>query len=109
MPGFQRPFEQSEGASFVNIVSDEELNIEVAVNYEYKKAFVKPYSKDVECKNENGRVSFKIAENGQYVLECDSYHRCLYIFNSKPIAPPKKEECDILVRSGNILPQRHRA
>ena len=51
-PGFQRPFEQSEGASFVNIVSDEELNIEVAVNYEYTKAFVKPYSKGVECKNE---------------------------------------------------------
>lgn len=105
-PGFQRPFEQSEGASFVNIVSDEELNIEVAVNYEYKKAFVKPYSKDVECKNENGRVSFKIAENGQYVLECDSYRRCLYIFNSKPIAPPKKENVTYWFGPGIYFPQR---
>ncbi len=105
-PGFQRPFEQSEGASFVNIVSDEELNIEVAVNYEYKKAFVKPYSKDVKCKNENGRVSFKIAENGQYVLECDSYHRCLYIFNSKPIAPPKKEDVTYWFGPGIYFPQR---
>lgn len=91
-PGHQRDFDQSESASYVNIISDEEIKIEVISNLEYKKAFIKPYSKNIECTQKNGKISFTLAENGQYVLECDDYHYLLYIFNSKPIEAPKKED-----------------
>lgn len=91
-PGFQRPFDQSEQASYVNIVSDEEITLEVIVNRKYEKILIKPYSKNIEFSDEGGKVSFSLRENGQFVLEADSYHHCLYIFNSKPIAVPRKDE-----------------
>jgi len=91
-PGHQREFNQTESASYVNIVSDEEIKIEVISKLQYKKAFIKPYSKNVECEEKDGKISFALTENGHYVLECDDYHHLLYIFNSKPIKAPKPEE-----------------
>ena len=46
-PGFQRPVDQSEIASFVNIVSDEAINIEVVVNRPFEHILLKPYSKGI--------------------------------------------------------------
>lgn len=91
-PGHQRPFCQTEEAAFVNIVSDEEINIEVITEIPHERVLIKPYSKNIEYTEENGRISFKLTENGGYALQCDSYHNMLYIFNSRPIAAPKKEE-----------------
>ena len=67
-PGFQRPFEQSEGASFVNIVSDEELNIEVAVNYEYKKEFVSPIQRVWSAKTKTEEFPLKLRKTGSMCL-----------------------------------------
>lgn len=89
-PGHQRPFEQSVEAAFVNIVSDEKINLEVMVNNKYEKAMLKPYSKGIQLYNENGKITFSLSENGSYVLEFDNHLHCLYIFNSKPIAVPEK-------------------
>lgn len=91
-PGHQRPFNQTEEAAFVNIVSDEEIKIEVETNIEHEKVLIKPYSKGIAYSEENGRIAFTLSENGDYALQCDSYHNMLYIFNSKPIAPPKSDE-----------------
>ena len=91
-PGHQRYLDQSEIVSFVNIVSDEEINIEVEVNYGYERVMLKPYSKNIQVSDDNGRIKFSLKDNGQFVLECDSYHRCLYIFNSKPILCDNKED-----------------
>ena len=71
-PGHQRPFEQSEAASFVNIVSDEEIKLEVISNIDHKRVLIKPYSKNIEHSENDGRITFSLKENGQYVLECDS-------------------------------------
>lgn len=84
-PGHQRPIEQSETASFVNIVSDEKIKIEVISNIRCDRVIIKPLSKKIEHIESDGKISFTLKENGQYVLECGSYHHCLYIFNSKPI------------------------
>ena len=83
--GQQRPFDQSELSSYVNIISDEAIDIEVVVNYEYKDVMIRPYSKGVEFTDEDGKVKFTLKENGQYVFACDDLHNSLYIFNSKPI------------------------
>ncbi len=83
-PGYQRSTEQAENASFVNLVSDEELKIEIQINREYKKAILKPYSKGIKLEEKNAAVSFNLCENGQFVFQTDSYHGCLHIFNSKP-------------------------
>ena len=91
-PGFQRPVDQTEIVSFVNIVSDEELRLEVLTDLPLDRVLIKPYSKGICHQEGEGRISFTLKENGQYVLECGSYHHCLYIFNSKPIPAPQPDE-----------------
>ena len=91
-PGEQRPANQTELASFVNLVSDEEITLEVTVNRSYEKIMIKPYSKGIEFSDENGKITFTLKNNGHYVLEADSYHHCLYIFNSKPAERPKESD-----------------
>lgn len=90
--GFQRPVDQTEIASYVNLASDEKLTIEVETCLAHDRVLIKPYSKNIRHVEENGRIRFELTENGQFVLECGSYHHCLYIFNSKPIAAPSPEE-----------------
>ncbi len=92
-PGHQRDAgSQTTLASFVNLVSDEELDIKVLPNFEYEKIMIKPYSKNIEHTDKDGEISFKLTENGQYVLMADSHIHTLYIFNSKPIPAPKSQD-----------------
>ncbi|MBR5188437.1 MAG: hypothetical protein IKW18_08200, partial [Clostridia bacterium] len=102
--GHQRQINQTELASFVNLVSDEELRLEVIAKRDYEKAFIKPYSKGVAVEDSEGKISFTLRENGQYVLETDNYHHCLYIFNNKPIEAPKKEDVTYYFGAGVHFP-----
>ena len=77
-PGYQRAINQTVEASYVNLVSDEELNIEVITDTQYERCFVKPYSKEVKTQTVDGKICFTIKENGQYALELDSHYHCLY-------------------------------
>lgn len=91
-PNHQRSIDQTDIASFVNIVSDEAFTLEVVPLMQYKKPLIKPYSKNIKLNDDNGRISFTLNESGQFAFECDSYHNLLYIFNSKPIPAPAKED-----------------
>jgi len=83
--GFQRPVNQSELASFVNLVSDEPATLTVIAHRPHEKILLKPYSKGIVPVEEDGKITFTLPAEGQFVLETDSYHHCLYIFNSRPI------------------------
>jgi len=87
-PGEQRPADQTELASFVNIVSDEILHFEVSTVTAYERVIIKPYSKGITHEEKGGIIAFDIEENGQFVLQCDSSHHTLYIFNSRPAECP---------------------
>lgn len=91
-PGHQRPFNQTEEASFVNIVSDEAIKIEVETLSDYERIILKPYSKNIIPCEENGKITFTLNENGFFALQLDSYHNMLYIFNSKPISAPERDD-----------------
>lgn len=86
-PNHQRQIEQSDLVSFVNLISDEEIQIEVEplTKTAYKRIMVKPYSKGVKTKKVGDRIAFFLKQNGGYVFELDDYHGLLYIFNNKPI------------------------
>lgn len=103
-PGHQRPIEQSEQASYVNIVSDEEVRIEVISNLACERVLLKPYSKHIEHTEAEGKITFSLKENGCYVLECDSYHHCLYIFNSRPVAAPAENDVTYYFGAGIYFP-----
>lgn len=86
-PGHQRPVNQTEIVSYVNLIADEEIRIEVEplTKTAYERIMVKPYSKGIETEQINNRIVFTLKENGAYVLELDDYHGLLYIFNNKPV------------------------
>lgn len=103
-PGHQRPFDQSEEASFVNLVSDEALNIEILTDTPYDRLLIKPYSKEIRHTEEDGRIRFTLTENGGYVVEFGDYHKTLYIFNSKPISAPRADEVTHFFGAGIHFP-----
>lgn len=107
-PGHQRQIEQSEKVSYINLVSDEELKVEIEpISKEnFNKIMVKPYSKGVKTKVVDGKITFTLKENGGYVLELDDYHGLLYIFNNKPVAPQKPEEVTYYFGKGIHFPGR---
>ena len=91
-PKHQRPVNQTETASYVNLVSDEKLVLEIEPeNKNFGKIMLKPYSKGVKTAYKDGKIVFELKENGFYVLELDDYHNCLYIFNNKPISRVDRE------------------
>ena len=83
--GHQRNLDQSEKCSYINLVGDEEVTLEVKAKKPHSRVMVKPYSRGIEAVEEDGVIRFTLKENGQYVLELDDYHGLLYIFYSKPI------------------------
>ena len=85
-PGYQRPVDQSEIASYVNLVSDEEIEITVEplTKTAYERIMIKPYAKNIQYSKQGEKIVFTLKENGGYILELDDYHGMLYIFNNKP-------------------------
>lgn len=83
--GRQRPLEQSEVASYINLVGDEEVTLSIKATKSHSRVLVKPYSKGVFAHEENGIITVTLKTTGQYVLELDDYHGLLYIFYSRPI------------------------
>lgn len=90
-PGYQRSVDQTAKASYVNIVSDEEVELEVLAGFEHGKLKLKPASCGIEYETDNEKIRFKLKKQGFYVLQSEDYEHCLYIFNNKPIAEPDRE------------------
>ena len=92
-PGRQRQIDQTEIVSFVNLVSDETISIEVEplTKTAYERIMLKPYSKGVKVEKNGNRLCFSLSVNGGYVLELDDYHGALYIFNNKPCPCENKD------------------
>ncbi|MBQ8164528.1 MAG: hypothetical protein IJZ94_01750 [Clostridia bacterium] len=79
-PGKQRSIDQTEIAGFICFEADEKVTLEVECNKAFKKAFVKPFSKNITTAAKGNIITFDITENGQYVLELDDDHEALHIF-----------------------------
>ena len=90
-PGHQRAIEQTEEVSYVNLVADEAVSIEVEplTKTAYERVMLKPYAKGVCPERRGNRLLFTLTETGGYVLELDDYHGLLYIFLGKPIEAPE--------------------
>lgn len=103
---YQRPYEQSEDASFVNIVTDgaEPLHFSVKAAREHKKVLIKPYSRGITADEKDGIITFTAEGTAQLVLETDDYHHCLYIFISSPIEAPEESDVTYYFGAGIHFP-----
>ena len=82
-PCHQRDISQSELAGFISFSGDEAVTLRVKRKSAYKKAVLRPVSKNIVPEICGDEVVFTITENGNYVLELDGEHNCLHIFYNK--------------------------
>lgn len=91
-PGHQRPVDQTVKVSYINIVSDEDISLEILPEFEYEKIYVKPYSKQIPWEKKGEKISISLKKEQDAILELDSHRHLLYIFNSKPIPCENPED-----------------
>ena len=110
--GTQRPLDQTEEAGFVSFESDEKAEIvfepKFKTLHDRSDVVVRPLSKNIKVKNENGKLAFTLTEYGAYTVEIDGFHNALHIFFN-PVrdfyaeAKAEREEKDII----RFLPGEH--
>ena len=105
-PGYERPIDQTEVVSYINLVGDEAVTLEIEAKKPHSRVLLKPYSKNIKPEERDGKITLTLPENGQYVLELDDYHGLLYIFYSKPIEAPKKEDVTYYFDAGVHYPRQ---
>ena len=90
-PGHQRQIEQSEEASFINIIADEDvtLNVTPLKRTDLSVARVRPRSKGISLTATGDNLTFTLSQSGGYVLEMGDYHGLLYIFVTPPVEKPE--------------------
>lgn len=89
-PGHQRQIEQSETAHFVSFEMSAPVTVKVRPDRAFESAVVRPLSRKVKPRIENGVIEFTLPSAGGYSLEMDGYHRNLHLFAD----PPRKYEAD---------------
>lgn len=103
--GLPRPANQTEKAYYVNVFSDEKLNVEVTlkgVKKGVKQVKIKPYASNIAHTFSGDKVTFTVENHGSYVLHAGDYHNSLYIFNSEIVTPPNKSEVTYYVGAGVV-------
>jgi hypothetical protein len=79
-PGYQRPLEQTELASFIYFTMDSDVKVEIIANKEFEEVTVRPLSKNIKAASEGRKIAFTIDKPGQYTVELDGFHNALHIF-----------------------------
>ncbi len=103
-PGHQRPKEQSEWASFISFYGDETVTLKIKCARSFKKAVVRPLSKNITADVNGYEVSITLTENGSYVLELDDHHFALHIFFNAPKSHSEKEKATYYFGPGVHMP-----
>lgn len=91
-PGHQRTIDQTVKVSYVNIVADEDIKLDILPEFNYEKIYVKPRSKKIPYEKNGDKISVIIKKEQNVILELDSHRHLLHIFNSKPITCENPED-----------------
>ncbi|MHB1485858.1 MAG: glycosyl hydrolase family 28 protein [Saccharofermentanales bacterium] len=83
-PGYQRSIDQTEINTFASFEIDEAVSIRIKPADEFKEVKVRPSSKNIIPKIENGTIDFILPEAGAYTVEIDGYHKAVHIFADSP-------------------------
>ena len=87
-PGSQRQDDQTEHGYFFSITADGATDISVKLNTTPTTAVIRPLSKNIQPRIDNGVIHFTLPGEGQYVLEADDFHNAIHIFVNKPHTSP---------------------
>ena len=78
-PGYQRPIDQTEEASFIYFDTDKIVDFEIESSKDFSEIQIRPLSENIKPKVDGRIIKFS-AGVGQYTVELDGHHNALHIF-----------------------------
>jgi len=79
-PGYQRPIEQTELASFYAFSADEPTEITLYANKDFDECIIRPLSKNIKPEIVGRKITFTVTKCGQYTVELDGFHNAFHLF-----------------------------
>jgi len=81
-PGYQRPMDQTEIASFAYWDMSESVTVEVVSNIPVKSVAIRPTSYGIKPSVKGNKITFQISKPGYVTVEVNGTHYALHIFVS---------------------------
>lgn len=82
-PGYQRPLEQTEIASFAYWDMDAPVTVEVITKRQIDRVTIRPLSCNIKYEVEDGRILFKMAAPKHITVEVNGKHNALHLFMNR--------------------------
>ena len=96
-PGYQRPLEQTEFASFAYWGMSGPVLVEVSSKRSFQSMVVRPTSRGIQAKMKGRFITFRMSHPGQLTVEIDGTHHALHLFADPPeIGTPKSGDANLL-------------
>ena len=96
-PGYQRPMDQTELASFAYWGMSGPVTVEVDSKRPFQSAAVRPTSRGVKPRIKGRLITFRLPQPAQLTLELDGVHYALHLFADPPeTGAPKAGDANVL-------------
>jgi hypothetical protein len=92
-PGYQRPLNQTEIASFTYFDFQGEVKIKINSSKEIKVLDIRPKEYGIKATRKGNSVEFLLSKPSQFVVEVNGYHNALHIF-ANPVEAFKIDKKD---------------
>jgi len=83
-PGYQRPLEQTEIASFASWTMDAPVELSLVSSREIKDVRVRPRSSGIVPQVQGRTITFAVDKPGQFTVEVNGTHHALHLFANPP-------------------------
>ena len=83
-PGYQRPLDQTEIASFAYWDMSGSVEVEVISHRPVKSVAVRPSARGIQAKVNENRITFRMTSPQQITVEVNGWHKALHLFANAP-------------------------
>jgi hypothetical protein len=83
-PGYQRPLEQTEIASFAHFDLEGKITVEVETREAIESVVVRPLGYQIVPESGDHRITFELSRPCQVVVEVNDWHHALHLFADPP-------------------------
>ena len=87
-PGYQRPLDQTELASFAYWDMSGPVQVEVVSSAPVQSVAVRPSARAIRPTVEGNRIAFTLPAPGPLTVEVNGWHHALHLFAGPPASPP---------------------
>ncbi|MBX7259439.1 MAG: hypothetical protein K1Y02_23975 [Candidatus Hydrogenedentes bacterium] len=83
-PGYQRPIDQTELASFVYWDMSAPVDVDVVSNRPIESVAIRPTARDIKPQIEGNHIRFHLDKPQQLTVEVNGWHKALHLFANPP-------------------------